>query len=452
MAICHHFFSAFHHLKFRGVEVARYVFYDFLNHLLYYNINEILQAIPRIKQDVTRSDVFSLLDSDYPCIIKPGKKIYIDPREFSDAVVALLPLDRVIGWGVQQGTDFSAPLERLVVETEAELKKCSGDFIFGSSLFQQWLVGKMSDVVRELVDLADLFDREEISCVVSRFAFYWPCRALLALAKSRGIPSIAYQPGVLIGNNGRSDAWWPVADMPIVATYKTVWGQQFKEFFMSFGIPEHRLPVIGNPYFDRIRSYQAISNAEFRSKYGIPDSHQVILHLTQWPNSRRLATVKAAVDAAKALPDTTLLIKTRDFREEQALYQDMIANHPRIKLLDEKQSIYDLIANSDVVLVFFSTCGVETMLFGKPVVIIDVKHEEPPYSYAELGAPEAQNGAELEALLRKMFSDPDYRREVRARIAERLPYLCLTDGKAIPRLAEFILKVADGEYINNEPD
>jgi CDP-glycerol glycerophosphotransferase (TagB/SpsB family) len=451
MAICSHFFSTFRNLKYRGIEVARYLFYEFfLNLLPFFNINEILKAIPGISQDVTRADVFSLVDGEYSHTAKPKGKILIEPREFLKEVISMLPAERIV---LPAGQILSNPVAvaQLQAVAKMELQRCSGDYLFGSSLFRDWFINHLAKVVGETDQLANLFDREAISCVVTRFGYwyFWPCRPLLWLAKSRGIPSIAYQPAVLIGNNEKADRWWPIADIPIIASYKTIWGQQFKEFFMSFGVPENRAPVIGNPHFDRIKSYLASSNGEFRRKYGIPDSHKVILHPTESPDFRRLATVKVAVEAIQALPDTTLLIKTRDqeYPEEKEIYNDIIREHPRIKVLDANQPIYDLIANSDVVLVFFSTCGVEAMLFGKPVVIIDVKREEPPYSYTELGAPEAQNGAELEALLRKLFSDPDYRQEVRTRIAERLPYLCLPDGKATSRLAEFILKVADGDYL-----
>jgi glycosyltransferase involved in cell wall biosynthesis len=438
MAIANHFLLTFKKVKYRGIDVAGYLVHHFTDYLRSCNIHEILQATPGIIQDVTKADVFSLVDGDYPCCAKPGKRVLV--LGVSVDISRMLPANRVI-LAARPQPDAVAK-EELLKTVAAELESCRNDFIFKSLRFRQWFQECLLQAIVEIDQYMAYFDNAEIGCVVA--SSYSPLgHTGFWIAKSRGIPSIAYQPEFLLGTH---PTYWPELEIPVIATFKTVWGKQHKEYFMSFGVPGERLPIIGNPYFDRIHSYQAISNAEFRQKYDIPDSCKIVLHPTQFNIARRLEPVKVAVEAAKVLPDTVLLLKIR-YPVEREVYQDMVADHPRIRIIGEDgSSIYDLIANADVVLTWFSTCGVEAMLFGKPVVVIADHYEEPPYSYTGLGAPEAQNGAELEALLRKLFSDPEYRREVRAKIAERLPDLCLPDGKATSRLAEFVLKIADGKY------
>jgi hypothetical protein len=449
MAIGNHFITAFQNVKYRGVEVARFLFSpEFVyNFAIASNVvNEIIQSCPTIRQDVSLTDAFSLVDSDYPYTVRPGKKILINPAEFLTDLAKLLPADRVVT-SVEPAVPDQAALAQLVKTAEAELERNQNDFIFGTPRFQTWFREWMPKLALEIDAYADLFDREEIGCVVTRFSFTPPGRALLWLAKSRGVPSIAYQPPVMLTLNKNIGESCPLSEIPPVATFKTVWGPQYQEFFMSLGVPANRLPVIGNPHFDRMFSYPATNNGEFRRRFGIPESHKVILHPTEAPNQRMIA--KVAIDAVKALPDTTLLLKVRDNEcpAERELYNDLIQDHPRIKVIGFDQHICDMIINSDVILVFFSTCGVEGMLIGKPVVVIDVKYTPPLYSYVEhLGAPEVQNGEELAALLQKLFTDTLFNQEIRAREAARLPYLCVPDGNSLLRLAELTLKVADGEY------
>jgi nicotinamidase-related amidase len=448
LAIGNHFITTFQNVKYRGVEVARFLFSpEFVYKFAYASnvVNEIVKSCPTIRQDVSLADAFSLVDGDYPYTVRPGKKILINPAEFLTDLAKLLPADRVIT-SPEPAVPNPAALEELVQTAEAELERNQNDFIFGTPGFQAWFRDWMPKVAAEIDKYADLFDREEIGCVVTRFSFTSPGRTLLWLAKSRGVPSIAYQPPVMLALNPNIGKYCPLSEIPTVATFKTVWGPQWKEFFMSFGIPEKRLPVIGNPHFDRMFSYPATNNAEFRRKFGIPESHKVILHPTELRN-RMLA--KVAIDAVKALPDATLLLKVRDNEcpAERELYNDLIQDHPRIKVIGFDQHICDMIINSDVVLVFLSTCGVEGMLIGKPVVVMDIKYTPPFYSYVEhLGAPEVQNGEELAALLQKLFTDPLFNEEIRAREAARLPYLCVPDGQSLLRLAEFTLQVADGDY------
>jgi hypothetical protein len=447
MAIGNHFITTFQNMKYRGVEVARFLFspefvYKFA--CAANVIDGILKSCPTIKQDVSLNDAFSLVDGDYPYTVRPGKKILINPAEFLTDLAKLLPADRVVT--APEPLPDQAALEELVQTAEAELERNQNDFIFGTPRFQTWLRGWMPKLAAEIDQYASLFDREEIGCVVTRFAFTPPGRALLWLAKSRGVPSIAYQPPVMLAYNKNIGISCPLSEIPPVATFKTVWGPQYKEYFMSLGVPANRLPVIGNPHFDRMFSYPATNNAEFRQKFGIPESHKVILHPTELRN-RMLA--KVAIDAVKALPDATLLLKVRDNEcpAERELYNDLIQDHPRIKVIGFDQHICDMIINSDVILVFLSTCGVEGMLIGKPVVVMDIKYTPPFYSYVEhLGAPEVQNGEELAALLQKLFNDPLFNEEIRAREAARLPYLCVPDGQSLLRLAEFTLQVADGDY------
>jgi hypothetical protein len=448
LAIGNHFITTFQNVKYRGVEVARFLFSpEFVYKFAYASnmVNEIVKSCPTIRQDVSLADAFSLVDGDYPYTVRPGKKILINPAEFLTDLAKLLPADRVVTSA--EPVPNPAALEQLVQTAEAELERNQNDFIFGTPGFQTWFRDWLPKLALEIDKYADLFDREEIGCVVTRFSFTSPGRALLWLAKSRGVPSIAYQPPVMLTLNPNVGKYCPLSEIPPVATFKTVWGPQYKEFFMSFGIPENRLPVIGNPHFDRMFSYLATNNAEFRQRFGIPESHKIILHPAEPPNQRM--TAKVAIDAVKALPDTTLLLKIRDNErpKEWELFNDLIQDHPRIKLIGAEHHICDMIINSDVVLVFYSTCGVEAMLIGKPVVVMDVKYTPPLYSYVEhLGAPEVSNGEELAAHLHKLFTDPLFVQEIRARVSARLPYLCIPDGKSLHRLAEFTLKVADGEY------
>ncbi|MEM5627319.1 CDP-glycerol glycerophosphotransferase family protein [Bacillus wiedmannii] len=80
----------------------------------------------------------------------------------------------------------------------------------------------------------------------------------------------------------------------------------------------------------------------------------------------------------------TVIIKPHPWEKGRNLVSEYIhlSNvYPNVKYITTEVSIYDVISNSDLVVISNSTVGLEAMLLDTPVVVYKSKSEERDYKY-----------------------------------------------------------------------
>lgn len=195
--------------------------------------------------------------------------------------------------------------------------------------------------------------------------------AAVQMAGQRGIKTITIQHGV----NYQGFNYF------ISSSILACWGTKEKEEAIRCGVPEHKTRITGFPGFDGLW-YDKIHI--FRGPHG----HLRVLVATQGAQSsvdllyRREPTprlINTLVGVLKTRPDLTITIRLHP-NETLSHRAEIIANEAGIKIT-KGIPLVDQLKDIDVVVVHYSTIGIEALLLGKPLVLLNWFSEDEVIPY-----------------------------------------------------------------------
>lgn len=214
---------------------------------------------------------------------------------------------------------------------------------------------------------------------------------LINEAAKRKIPTIAIQHGVNTETwvsyvhypdhiNGKN----PNLNFPI-PDHLCVWSEHAKTNLIKYGNFPHNVPVVtGDPKSDFFP--EAIKNFDsnkIKSSLGISPEKKIILFATQTlSNTHEKSLITNSIfKSISNLDDSYLIIKAHP-NEIDLSYYEKIAKAFDVKNFSILQShnLYELIHISDVVIVPYSTVGIEAMRLQKPVIAMNMMglHDDDP--------------------------------------------------------------------------
>lgn len=180
-------------------------------------------------------------------------------------------------------------------------------------------------------------------------------RIVALLMKSKGIPSICTQHGIIGSLNG-----W----VPIFTTIQAVYGEYEKQYYKQYGTPEHQLRITGLSRFDTIFTKKHLTRLEYCNLMNLPVTNKNIsigVYLTD------VTFLENIIKILQSFP-TNIILKPHptEFRLKNVdKYKHLVEKYPRTRI---SENLYDTLANSDVVIASRSTSGLEALLFKKPVI------------------------------------------------------------------------------------
>lgn len=277
--------------------------------------------------------------------------------------------------------------------------------------------------------------------------------SLIKEAKKRNIPTISIQHGA------NTETWISyvhkiqhVKDESGKISFPLpqkmcVWSNKAKGNLLKFGNFPNNIPeVTGDPKIDFLpKAIQQFNSTRIKEKLNIPTRKKIILFATQTlPNLQEKELItKSVFESIKNLQDVYLIIKAHPNETGLSFYKKIAdENDVSNYTIQQFSSLYELLYIANVVIVPYSTVGLEGMRMKKPVITLNLLglHNDDPLIKSGFSQV-VKNQSELLPILQKCLEPiPDSKiLESSAQYSEN--EIGLVDGKASERITNLILEL-----------
>jgi hypothetical protein len=278
-------------------------------------------------------------------------------------------------------------------------------------------------------------------------------RALALAARRRGIPTLLYWGGAVLGRER--------ANLGGIADRVLVLGDHVRKALIEQGVAPGRLVVLGDPRSDEVRrAAPETLRAQVFAEQNLDLKRPLVVMVSKYvsllfSHDEKQAFYRTVRDATRALGGVNVVIKPHPNHEDlDVLRTDLESlGWSDITLARPADDIQRLFGAADVVLMVTSMAGIEAMALGCPVVAVQTPAKDfegpamPPYVSA--GAVERVDAGDVEGLtrtLRRLLGDP----RARAALAERgrafaASYVHPVDGALGERLEALVTELAGGD-------
>jgi hypothetical protein len=232
----------------------------------------------------------------------------------------------------------------------------------------------------------DLLEREKVSLILVEEDVCVFNKGLILAANNLGVKSIVFQHGFLCSVKEFRRAFYPLNGTKIA-----VWGPLTKDAFLTYGIPEGSIEVVGCPRLGEIGHVLKKDKDDIKRRLGLDTRYKTIfypdqglleehLHIASGTSNARILT-RYVSDVARMVlesDDMQLIVKShpglynrmirmiKDSDELNGLVEEL-KDQKRISIIDE-WDILELIAVADLIIYDSTTVGSYALHFNKPVV------------------------------------------------------------------------------------
>ncbi|MEK7619965.1 MAG: UDP-N-acetylglucosamine 2-epimerase [Patescibacteria group bacterium] len=204
-------------------------------------------------------------------------------------------------------------------------------------------------------------------------------RCVFTRANMRQIPTILIQHGVT--NETVKNL---VVNTPSIASRLCVWGEAAKRYFLAHKVQPERIWVTGSPALSSINPTLALSPEEIRSRFSLPEGGFILFsgqHFDREKNSALARMMLEAFIQHQAKHPTTKLVITphpaKSPYTTPGFYQALLAQvglkeNEHVFIRSAKETVYDLIQVSEVLVTSSSTLHVEATRLKTPVILLNI--------------------------------------------------------------------------------
>ena len=172
-----------------------------------------------------------------------------------------------------------------------------------------------------------------------------------------------------------------------------LFGDYSKRILLKNGYPSNKLISFGNPvFFDLLKKEEILQNLDIRKKHKIPKEKTIILFTTlslqkfkSWSKSNHNTEIWTYLLTHYANQQNFFLIVKPHPDEDPKIYEKIAEKFNASNILVTKQSLYEFVYISNVVLSMFSTTIIDSLCFKKPVIQIEFDDVESPIPFSQLG-------------------------------------------------------------------
>lgn len=283
---------------------------------------------------------------------------------------------------------------------------------------------------------ASVLRRYRVTTIVTASHAHYAGRLYCEVGARLGIPSLSLQHGV---------AGVPSIYAPVHSTKMAVWGELPRLWLISNGAEPEQLVVTGQPRLDALVSPgPQRSRADVLGQLGLDPARTTwIVAPDPEPREIRHAMTEIVFAIASAFPDVQVIVRPHP-ADDIKYYQIRLATglaSGRL-VLGTRIDAASLLAAADLLFVGQSTLGLEAMILGRPVVVLNPSRafEFVPY-VSEGAAPAVYEAGELVPVLTSLLGDDRARFEAgRHRFVER--YASAADGGSTARVVDLIRTMA----------
>ncbi len=223
----------------------------------------------------------------------------------------------------------------------------------------------------------------------------FPYDRIAALLRSRRVPFLLLQEGVRFDYPGATDPGYHRQGRG-GASAIAAWGESSAEYFRRRGVPDERIHLVGCPRFDALLATDwAAAGADAARRLGL--GGRVLLLVTNpiddlglTSTAEKLALVRRFAAGLGPLfedPELTLVVKIHR-RESAADYRAALAGaapEGRLRVVGD-EPLYPLLGAAAAVVVIASTVGLEALLLGRPLGVLEVPRVGYVHDYVGSGA------------------------------------------------------------------
>lgn len=265
----------------------------------------------------------------------------------------------------------------------------------GNETFQYfWSV--LSRAIRN-IELANSVIEIEKPCIIigtnERSGNY---RVFYELAKIRNIPFLSIQYGLINDH--------PLWHVPIAADIMAVDGRKTIDCISRAGGSTDKLIVTGQPKYDTLRDrYSNISKDEVSAKYGLEPKKKLVLYTSHTASEEQSGKIRfstrdelskyseeiyAIYEALSRMTDVQLVVKPHPDNERIDLHHEVFKKvaSPNIHIVSSQSDVNELITVCDVLITRHSTTGLDALIMGKRLVVVNLTGEGDRVPYVEYGA------------------------------------------------------------------
>ena len=210
--------------------------------------------------------------------------------------------------------------------------------------------------------------------------------------------------------------------MPVFTSKLGVYGEYEKEWYIKRGVKEEKIEIIGHPRFDDIFEINHMEKSTFQESVGLDKQKKCVLIATQ-PMKFHMPLWSSLIDTLLQNQDIEIIIKPHPVevkRKRLSKYKAICAKYPSVKLLESNYDLYDILANTDMVVINSTTVGLEALLFDKPLFILT--NEERKYYESKLSEIMEDDPGKLAQLIIRFIGDEVYRKELNWKRMDALGY------------------------------
>jgi hypothetical protein len=252
-------------------------------------------------------------------------------------------------------------------------------------------------------------------------------RGHVILAKQRGILVMEVQHGMY---SSSMPADFPLSDKVAAG------GIYYKKVYTKYGADDEQVVITGWPKFD---IYKELKEKNFRKEtvdiLFATDSNDVKFNID---------IIKTVSSFVEDIPNLRLIVKPHP-SENKNNYTNIIKNYKKVILTDNNEDINALLASSDLVMMIYSTIGIEAIILDKPLICIN--RMETPHESIFASSEAAIQVNNLDQLV-PVIKDVLFNQAIRPKLAKARSkfvneHAYLQDGKSSERVSDLILKMIE---------
>lgn len=190
------------------------------------------------------------------------------------------------------------------------------------------------------------------------------------IGKILGIPVVQIQSGAI---GSEATEWNFFLDDLIMAQ-----GNQSKQFFISFGVPEEKIYITGSSRYDGLNTASKAEISQLKRRFGIDEKNIIVLLASSYSfeifennlaktTELLLEMKKAIFSCISKIPELTLIVKPHPIEDvdQTKLLAKGVKN---IIFADAKEDIRPLICACDAFITFGSTSTLDGIILKKPTI------------------------------------------------------------------------------------
>lgn len=270
----------------------------------------------------------------------------------------------------------------------------------------------------------------------------WPGRVFCHICRIYGIKTL-YLPHASMSNHPMF--WNVLADMTAAS------GEGDVDLFVSRGNDAGKFTVTGRPMLDGIKDkVDAFKMQDILNEIGIIKTKPIALVITQ-PYGKEISKqeyeeyVRCVFETAKRNTEIFFVVKIHPVQDgifEKNIAEEMGSTDIMfVKDID----IFKVIYASDVVIIYFSSVGLDAMLLDKPVIAVNLGKKPDFVDYVASGAAlGVSRREEMGGILKKAVCDDETKFRMKAKRDEFIRrYAYKIDGNSTNRVINLINSMAD---------